>query len=169
MTRLATVGAVLAALGFILCPAGSTHPSPILGTAASGWAQASVVPRINATYSPEFSESCNPYRASVHFFANATGGVPPYNFSWNFEDGSPVVFLQDPVHSFASPGVYNPVLTVTDSKGYSNGTFLSLYLPAPPCAAPETGTSPWVLDGVVGGFLVAACGLIALTSRRWRE
>ena len=171
VTRVAALVAVVLAIGLTLTSTVVTQRSVSLGAAVSTLAASSLVPEVNATYSHVFSGSCDPTRTSVHFFANASGAVPPYNFTWNFLDGSPYVFLQNPVHSFASPGMYNPVLTVTDSNGYSNGTILSLFVPAPPCATPTTGTGtqPWVLDGVVAGFVVGACGLIAIASRRWRE
>jgi hypothetical protein len=171
VTCFVALGTVIFAIGLTLSVAGVSHRSPDLGTAASGEAQGSLVPQVNATYSHSFSGSCNPTRTSVHFFANASGAVAPYNFSWNFGDGSPNVFLQNPVHSFASPGLYTPVLTVTDANGYSNGTILSLFVPAPPCAASGagSGTQAWVLDGVVAGFVVGACGLVVVASRRWRE
>jgi len=169
--RLAALGAVLVAVAIALTPSAISLLGPALHVAASGAGQDLLVPRVNATYSPMFTESCNPARASVHFFANASGTVPPYNFTWNFEDGTPDVFLQNPVHSFPSPGLYDPVLTVTDANGYSNGTILSLSVPPPPCSNLGTGggTQPWVLDAVVVGFLVATGGLVAVASRRWRD
>src|SRR5256886_8647355 len=42
------------------------------------------------------------------------GGSPPYTFNWDFGDGSLAVG-GSPTHTFASPGTYIVVLTVTDS------------------------------------------------------
>jgi hypothetical protein len=162
---------VILSLAMAITSMGSAQGSSGLGRATPGSAQGSLLPQVTATYSHTFTGSCNPSRTSVQFYANATGAVPPYNFSWNFGDGSPTVFLQNPSHSFASPALYDPVLTVTDADGYSNGTVLSVFVPAPPCAPPVAGTGqqPWVLDGVVAGFVVGACGLVFVASRRWRE
>ncbi len=41
-------------------------------------------------------------------------GLPPYNYAWNFGDGT-TDNEANPHHSFASPGVYNVTLTVSDS------------------------------------------------------
>ena len=54
--------------------------------------------------------------SNIQFFGSATGGVPPYQWQWNFGDGS-FSNLQNPVHSYSMPGVYTATLTVTDSIG----------------------------------------------------
>ena len=51
------------------------------------------------------------------FFADASGGYPPYQFQWDFGDGSPTSSLQNVTHSYASAGEYNVQLTAIDSKG----------------------------------------------------
>jgi hypothetical protein len=42
--------------------------------------------------------------------------VPPYSFSWDFGDGHSSS-LQSPPHSYANPGYYDAIMTVTDSDG----------------------------------------------------
>jgi len=50
---------------------------------------------------------------TVNFGGSATGGAPPYTWSWDFDDGgsSP---NEDPSHVFTTEGTYNVELTVTD-------------------------------------------------------
>jgi PKD repeat protein len=165
----AAVGAVWLIVALLVFPLGVTARAPGFRPAVYGALQASPAPEVNATYSHDFTGSCNPLRISVHFFSNVSGGVAPYNYSWSWGDGSPLTFLQNPVHVFTGPGLYNPVLTVTDAHGYSNGTVLSLIVPAPPCAVTKSSEQPWVLIGVVVGFVVGACGLVLVSARRWRE
>jgi len=89
-------------------------------------------PSLNASYSKEFTGSCNQDRTTVRFFDNASGGLPPYNYSWVFGDGSPPSFEQNTGHSFPSDATYQVRVTVTDSAGYSNGSILSTLVLAPP-------------------------------------
>jgi PKD repeat protein len=51
---------------------------------------------------------------SVNFDGEATGGATPYTWSWNF-GGDGTSTLEDPTHTFNTPGTYNCVLTVTDA------------------------------------------------------
>ncbi len=54
---------------------------------------------------------------AVRFSGGAVGGVPPYSFTWNFGDSSPVAHSEDPVHTYNGSGVYTVVLAVVDSEG----------------------------------------------------
>jgi PKD repeat protein len=51
----------------------------------------------------------------VTFTGSASGGNPPYSFSWNFGDGSSPSSDQSPTHDYATDGSYTATLTVTDS------------------------------------------------------
>ena len=53
----------------------------------------------------------------VSFTGGAQGGHPPYSYSWNFGDGSPISTVQNPTHIFGSSGSYDVVLIVTDAGG----------------------------------------------------
>lgn len=56
-----------------------------------------------------------PAPLSVRFTGVASGGTPPYTFSWSFGDGA--TGSGSPVsHTYTSDGIYDVVLTVTDSK-----------------------------------------------------
>src|SRR5947208_2785838 len=48
------------------------------------------------------------------FTCNATGGIPPFTYSWTFGDGS-VATGQNVTHTFSSPGTVDGQFTVIDS------------------------------------------------------
>jgi PKD repeat protein len=52
---------------------------------------------------------------AVNFSADAEGGCPPYDFSWDFGDGS-TGNGQEVSHTFTKEGVSQVVMTVTDSQ-----------------------------------------------------
>ncbi|MEM0466058.1 MAG: NosD domain-containing protein [Candidatus Thermoplasmatota archaeon] len=52
----------------------------------------------------------------IQFTGSATGGVPPYSYSWNFGDGT-VSMEQNPIHSYNTEGRYTITFTVTDQHG----------------------------------------------------
>jgi PKD repeat protein len=100
-------------------------------TTVSGTAAVRTNPAISACCSvdPTFSASFTPAPLAasasadttsgispllVNFTGGASGGSPPYSFSWNFGDCSPTDSAQNPSHSFG-PGNWSAVLTVTDS------------------------------------------------------
>ena len=51
------------------------------------------------------------------FVASVSGGYPPYQFQWDFGDGSPTSSIWNATHSYASAGAYKVQLTCIDSKG----------------------------------------------------
>ncbi|MFX0135370.1 MAG: PKD domain-containing protein [Candidatus Hodarchaeota archaeon] len=53
---------------------------------------------------------------TVNFTGEATGGTPPYTYSWDFGDGN-MSIEQNPNHTYNSYGNYTAVLTVTDNQG----------------------------------------------------
>jgi outer membrane protein assembly factor BamB len=56
------------------------------------------------------------YRESVTFNGVAYGGLPPYSYHWDFGDGN-TSNEQKPSHSYRTVGIYEAVLTVTDTQG----------------------------------------------------
>ena len=58
-----------------------------------------------------------PYNAdigeTIYFLGNASDGLEPYNWSWDFGDGN-TSFLQNSEHNYSAQGVYTVNLTVTD-------------------------------------------------------
>jgi PKD repeat protein len=49
-----------------------------------------------------------------HFIPEVVGGTPPYSWSWEFSDGFTSAEM-DPIHEFASAGLYSGTVTVVDS------------------------------------------------------
>ncbi len=54
---------------------------------------------------------------NVTFTGSATGGVPPYTFTWNLGDGGATVIAQDLTHKYLAAGSYGVILTVRDASG----------------------------------------------------
>jgi hypothetical protein len=53
------------------------------------------------------------------FHATALGGTGPYNYSWNFGDGSPPSYGPTRVHLYSGSGPYNAMVEVRDASGSS--------------------------------------------------
>ena len=67
-----------------------------------------------------WADADGPYAAEIEvdiqFLGDATGGVEPYNWSWDFGDGT-ISYEQSPVHNYSTEGVYTVNLTITDNDG----------------------------------------------------
>ena len=55
---------------------------------------------------------------AIEFFGDATGGIPPYSWHWDFGDGNTSI-EQNPTHVYNTTGSFTVTLTVTDN--YDNG------------------------------------------------
>ncbi len=58
--------------------------------------------------------------ATFEFGSSITGGIKPYNYTWDFGDGNITTSNDEEEtveHTFDKPGKYNVTLTVTDSTG----------------------------------------------------
>lgn len=53
---------------------------------------------------------------TINFEGNASGGVEPYNWSWDFGDGNTSTD-QNPTHNYSVAGNYTVTLEVTDEEG----------------------------------------------------
>jgi len=79
---------------------------------------------------------------TVSFDGSATGGATPYGWSWNF-GGDGTSTLEDPTHTFNTPGSYVCVLTVTDACSSTDTDSVTIQVnPALGCDAggPYSGT-----------------------------
>ena len=69
------------------------------------------------------AEANGPYIAGVNqpvqFNGDADGGIPPYNWTWDFGDGN-FSYEQNPVNIYSEPGNYTAILTVEDDEGESD-------------------------------------------------
>jgi PKD repeat protein len=80
---------------------------------------------------------------NVAFTGTATGGTPPYSYSWNFGDGSAST-AQNPSHTYNSAATYTATLTVTDSSAPAKTATSSVTITASPIA----GTAPGAPTGL---------------------
>ena len=78
---------------------------------------------VNAPLIANFSSAIVCDSLSIQFTDGTTGGDidNPYNYVWNFGDGSPNSTAQNPTHTFPGPGSYTVTLTVTDNDGVDQG------------------------------------------------
>ncbi|HEC94877.1 MAG TPA: PKD domain-containing protein, partial [Thermoplasmatales archaeon] len=53
----------------------------------------------------------------ISFTGTATGGIRPYEFIWDFGDGTTAVESRNAVHIYEEKGRYTVTLTVTDHEG----------------------------------------------------
>lgn len=106
---------------------------------------------------------------TVTFHALATGGASPYRFNWTFGDGSPNSSVPNPVHTFTAIGTYTASLTVQDSSGQTNDSYIGISVTGPSPATPGIPWTDWILTGVLtGAVLVALAVLITLRKGRGR-
>lgn len=84
---------------------------------------------------------------SSFFQASASGGQPPYEYVWDFGDGSGPTAGATPVHSFNLAGTYPVSLSVRDSSGITaSAPTFSFYvrdrLKAEASASKSSGKAP---------------------------
>ncbi len=100
---------------------------------------------------------------TVNFSSVPQGGVAPYTFHWNFDDGTSST-EQNPIHTYTSQGSYHVTLTVTDSYPAAGGgphtatasVDITVYPPLT-VTATATPTSVTTADGTVN-FSASATG-----------
>jgi PKD domain-containing protein len=139
----AFAAAVITVLVIFTLLAGPPSTSIGLGTASDGSAPASEL-EASFTEGSTLTGTCQPITVTVSLTGNATGGIPPYNFTWHFGPGSPLSYGPETNHTYDAAGTYNVTLSVLDSVGDSVSAIHQVGAPPPPCAPPvlSTGASP---------------------------
>jgi PKD repeat protein len=97
----------------------------------------------NFTEGSVLTGSCRPVTVTVTLTGNATGGAPPYSFTWYFGPNSPLSYGRETNHTYTVPGAYNVTLWVLDSANDNASVTQPVYAPSPPCPVPVPG-SPWL-------------------------
>jgi len=108
------------------------------------------------TVNPALSCDANgPYTGTicsvVQFAGTATGGHPPYTYSWTFGDGGSGSG-QNPTHQYTSDGSYTATLTVTDSQSVQAVD-----------TAPVTITTPALVAEAGGPYTGTICNAISFS------
>jgi PKD repeat protein len=106
------------------------------------------------------SPTSGDYPLTVNFTGNATGGVSPYNYNWDFGDGGSSN-QQNPSHTYNSAGNYTATLMVTDSASNQDSDSLTITVTTPPppplvascIASPTSGDVPFTQELPQGAFL----------------
>jgi PKD repeat protein len=63
----------------------------------------------------------------IHFTVEINGGFEPYNYLWDFGDGSTSI-ERSPAHAYKDSGTYSVAVKVTDDKGYTNSSQRTEYI-----------------------------------------
>lgn len=82
--------------------------------------------------------------AGDQFSVNVSGGLPPYNDSWGFGDGSSAAIGPTVGHTFAAAGTYAVSVSVTDALATTVAAVVDVTVAIPPLivALSATPTSP---------------------------
>ncbi|HTU86697.1 MAG TPA: PKD domain-containing protein [Solirubrobacteraceae bacterium] len=112
--------------------------------------------QINVDTPPTASFTASPSQpapgAVVTFNGSGSSDTVGYvSYSWNFGDSSPTSSSVQPQHSYASPGKYNVVLTVTNDAGESSQATQTVTVDDPPTAS-LTPSATVVTPGSAVGF-----------------
>src|SRR3989454_1034843 len=106
---------------------------------------------------------------TVSFTGSASGGTPPYGYSWTFGDGG-TALGSSVTHSYQAAGSYNVVLTVTDAARQTANSAHAVTASNPP---PQVLTASFVyapaspLVGQQVTFIASANGGTAPYSFSW--
>ncbi len=85
---------------------------------------------------PLVADADGPYEADegepIQFQGDASGGVPPYSFHWDFGN-SDTSDEEDPIYTYDDPGVYQVILTVIDDENNTDDDATTATINEIPC------------------------------------
>src|SRR5206468_873750 len=76
----------------------------------------------------------------ISFNSTATGGIPPYSFSWNFGDGTNLANGSTASHKYAVARAYTVRVNATDAKGRLASASAGITINAPPLTVTVTAS-----------------------------
>jgi len=121
-------------------------------------------------YDLQASASVNPASGtvplSVTLSGTAIGGQPPYGFLWSFGDGGSSA-QQTATHTYTVEGVYQPLLTVTDTLSGHVTTSSTVTATTPPLTATCSATPTSGLAPLPVSFTGSASGGTGAYSYDW--
>ncbi|MBD3332923.1 PKD domain-containing protein, partial [candidate division GN15 bacterium] len=90
---------------------------------------------------------------TVSFQSNASGGTPPYGYTWDFGDGD-TSFVDNPTHTFQSEGTYTVTCEISDQSDQTCTRTIPIIVTAPlTCSLAVSDTSgPAPHDVTLTGF-----------------
>jgi hypothetical protein len=103
---------------------------------------------------------------TVELRANATGGGPPYSYTWSLPGASPA-HSAETNYTFLNTGDFNATVTVTDTYGQQANSTLSINVTAPPGPGPRP-LGPIPLVAIVLGVGTATAVVLAVIGGRRR-
>ena len=90
------------------------------------------------SFEPLSCDANGPYEGNImediEFDSSVTGGIPPYDYLWDYGDGNTSSGDPHPTHNYANAGNYTVILTVTDSINDTASDTTWAYINAPPDA-----------------------------------
>jgi PKD repeat protein len=79
----------------------------------------------NAAFTSDLTSVCSDL--PVSFTDNSTSDLNIFTeYAWDFGDGSPLDFNENPTHSFTTPGTYTVELVMTDASGCTDNSTLNI-------------------------------------------
>ncbi|PNX50943.1 MAG: hypothetical protein BV456_04970 [Thermoplasmata archaeon M8B2D] len=75
----------------------------------------------------------------IEFDSTVTGGIPPYEYLWDYGDGNTSSGDPHPTHNYGNAGNYTVTLTVTDNENNTASDTTWTYINAPPNTPIITG------------------------------
>ena len=87
----------------------------------------------------------------ISFYANTSGGTPPFRFDWSFGDGNSSTF-PSPFHVFTKPGNYTVQVWTNDSFSVMNHLSITVSIHAAASQQPPPAQHETVYKNVTGGM-----------------